>query len=634
MPDSGQNRNRQFVDNGLPENKRQRKSEQPPREPASVDAKERLQSILNAVDDGIALVGLDGSVLDCNEASLKLLGLTREEFIGTNVYDSIVPEDKQRAIDGALKVLQTGRVLNQVGVMKKNGSSFCAEISVTALYDKERKPVSFIGVTRDITERKKMEEELKESEQLYRTLFDNSEEGFMLLELIYDENDSACDFRFLKINPAYERQTGAKADDVLGKRAKEVTPELEPSVIDLSSRVVRTQKPIRCEAYNKYSNKWYDSYYFPFSKSRVGILFRDISERKKAEEALLESEEKYKQLVDRLPEMIFEIDQKGRVAFANLRAVELLGYSKEELESNFDANRFVAPEDVERSKENMKLMFTGGMRQSNEYVFIKKDGSRFPVLLTSAPVLKDNKVVGARGTVVNMTERKDMERQLQDKERLAAIGTTAGMVGHDIRNPLQAMVGEVYMLKSDLEKMPESELKESVKESFDSLESNIFYINKIVADLQDYARPLNPEYKEVKLPDLLISIFDAINVPDSIKLSFDIKTCPNIRTDPEFIRRALTNLVTNAIQAMPKGGTLELTAFEIEDKAYITVSDTGIGIPEEVKHKLFTPMTTTKAKGQGLGLAVVKRLVEALNGSITFESAEGQGTKFTISLPK
>ena len=109
-------------------------------------AKERLQNILNAMDDGVSLVGLDGRVLDCNEASLKLLGLTREEFIGTNVYDAIVPEDKQLAIDGASKVLETGKVLNQVGVSRKNKSSFCAEISVTALYGENQKPAMFVGV--------------------------------------------------------------------------------------------------------------------------------------------------------------------------------------------------------------------------------------------------------------------------------------------------------------------------------------------------------------------------------------------------------------------------------------------------------------------------------------------------------
>ena len=224
-------------------------------------------------------------------------------------------------------------------------------------------------------------------------------------------------------------------------------------------------------------------------------------------------------------------------------------------------------------------------------------------------------------------------KQLKDSERLAAIGATAGMVGHDIRNPLQAMISDVYLLESELTSMSESEKKDELKESLDGIEKNIDYINKIVADLQDYARQLNPEYTEIDLPDVISGIFEAISFPDNIKLSIDLKDCPILKSDPMFIKRALTNLVNNAIQAMPDGGELKITGFQKEGKVHITVSDTGIGIPEEVKPKLFTPMITTKSKGQGLGLAVVKRLIEALDGTVTFESQEGKGTKFTINIP-
>ena len=160
------------------------------------------------------------------------------------------------------------------------------------------------------------------------------------------------------------------------------------------------------------------------------------------------TEAKYQELVEKLPEMVFELDGKGQVVFANQKARELTGYTKEEFENNFDANRLVAPEDIEKSRANMKLMFVGGIRQSNEYTWIRKDGSRFPVLLTSVPV-KDEKgtIVGARGIITDLTERKNMEKQLQDNERMAAIGQTAGMIGHDIRNPLQAIVSELYLAK-------------------------------------------------------------------------------------------------------------------------------------------------------------------------------------------
>ena len=225
----------------------------------------------------------------------------------------------------------------------------------------------------------------------------------------------------------------------------------------------------------------------------------------------------------------------------------------------------------------------------------------------------------------HVTERKDTER-------LVAIGQTAGMIGHDIRNPLQAIVSELYLAKEAIAKSPHLEDRAQALESINLIEEQTDYISKIVSDLQDYARPLKPEYSEIDFTELIVSVFQTINIPDKIVLKIDVKGFPKIKTDPTLIRRALTNLINNALQAMPNGGTLELTATKKENKAIITVSDTGGGIPEEIKPKLFTPLATTKAKGQGLGLAVVKRLIEALNGSITFESKEGEGTKFTITL--
>ncbi|NLF88483.1 HAMP domain-containing protein [Candidatus Bathyarchaeota archaeon] len=228
---------------------------------------------------------------------------------------------------------------------------------------------------------------------------------------------------------------------------------------------------------------------------------------------------------------------------------------------------------------------------------------------------------------------RDLTKNLQIQERMAAIGQTAGMVGHDIRNPLQAMVSDIYLIKDEIASNPNYETKKELIESLDSLDENIGYVNKIVQDLQDYARPISPEYSEANLSNVLVKIFENVRVPDTVKLSVKIKGLDEFRTDKMLLQRALSNLVTNAIQAMPNGGLLEITGHRQENRAVITVSDTGVGIPEEIKPKLFTPMVTTKAKGQGFGLAASKRLIEAMEGTVTFESGKGKGTKFIVELP-
>jgi signal transduction histidine kinase len=137
----------------------------------------------------------------------------------------------------------------------------------------------------------------------------------------------------------------------------------------------------------------------------------------------------------------------------------------------------------------------------------------------------------------------------------------------------------------------------------------------------------------VDLTNIVADVFKTITFPNNVKLTLNINPLPAISLDPTFTRRALTNLINNAIQAMPNGGQLEVAAYQENSSINIVIADTGVGIPDKVKANIFTPMFTTKAKGQGLGLAVVKRLVEAQGGSISFESKVGVGTKFLIKLP-
>ncbi len=234
----------------------------------------------------------------------------------------------------------------------------------------------------------------------------------------------------------------------------------------------------------------------------------------------------------------------------------------------------------------------------------------------------------------DITERKKLEKQLQGQERLATIGATAGMVGHDIRNPLQAITGDIYLAKTELDLTPDSDEKKNIQESLTEIEKNIDYINKIVADLQDFAKHLNPVTEETDLKRIIDELLSKNGLPENVKVS--VKVEPEARkvvADSTFINRIMYNLVNNAVQAMPKGGKLTIHAYRQLNDTVLTVEDTGVGIPEEVKPKLFTPMFTTKAKGQGFGLAVIKRMTEALGGTVTFESQEGKGTTFKVCLP-
>ena len=230
-------------------------------------------------------------------------------------------------------------------------------------------------------------------------------------------------------------------------------------------------------------------------------------------------------------------------------------------------------------------------------------------------------------------------KQLKDSERLATIGATAGMVGHDIRNPLQTVTGELYLAKEELNNLPDGDSKENLRESLNIINEQTIYVNKIVSDLQDFAKPIAPKIEEINLEKTIQTVLSSINLrqsdkPEGIQIEYHIgESFPNLKVDESYLRRILQNLVTNAIQAMPNGGKLNINAAITDGQARITVEDTGNGIPEEFRNKLFTPLMTTKSKGQGFGLAVVKRFTEGLGGTVSFESEVGKGTKFIISLP-
>jgi signal transduction histidine kinase len=222
-------------------------------------------------------------------------------------------------------------------------------------------------------------------------------------------------------------------------------------------------------------------------------------------------------------------------------------------------------------------------------------------------------------------------QQLRDAERLAAIGATAGMVGHDIRNPLQAITGDIYLIQQELIANPNCN-NQTILECLNAINDNIDYINKIVSDLQDYTKPIIPTLQKINLKELICGIILSANLPNNIDSNvFNGEIV--VEADLSFLRRVFTNLIINAMQAMPNGGKLTVNVGSKNNRATVSIEDTGVGIPDEVKPNLFTPLFTTKSKGQGLGLAVVKRLVGAMKGTISYESLEGKGTKFIVEFP-
>ncbi|MEM2249616.1 MAG: ATP-binding protein, partial [Candidatus Bathyarchaeia archaeon] len=219
--------------------------------------------------------------------------------------------------------------------------------------------------------------------------------------------------------------------------------------------------------------------------------------------------------------------------------------------------------------------------------------------------------------------------RLLKAQRLAVIGELAGMVGHDLRNPLTSIAGATYYLKRRLNQTIDGK----VMEMLNLIEKNIGYSNKIINDLLDYSREIKLDITEASPKALVEEALASVKIPSNIHVVKVVRSSPKIRADFEKVKRVLVNLIKNAVDAMPKGGTLTIGCRRRGAKVEFVVADTGVGMSEETMKKLWTPLFTTKAKGMGFGLSICKRFVEAHGGTIKVESALGKGSTFTVTLP-
>jgi len=226
-------------------------------------------------------------------------------------------------------------------------------------------------------------------------------------------------------------------------------------------------------------------------------------------------------------------------------------------------------------------------------------------------------------------ELKESQGQLLRAQRLGVIGELAGMVGHDLRNPLTSIAGAVYYMKKQLR----SGAVGKAEEMLELIEKNIVYSNKIINDLLDYSREMKLDLTENDPRSIIRDVLSLVEIPRRIGLVDLTESEPRMRVDVEKLKRAFANIIRNAVDAMPRNGTLTIKSGRLHGNLAFTFSDTGIGISKETLAKLWTPLFTTKAKGMGFGLPICKRIIEAHGGSISAKSVVKKGTTFTVTLP-
>jgi PAS domain S-box-containing protein len=333
------------------------------------------------------------------------------------------------------------------------------------------------------------------------------------------------------------------------------------------------------------------------------------------------------EIVSAMTDPLFLVNPSMEIIDLNRAALQLFGYDAPELAGK-PLNALM------QDPATTKTLQGSNPPGNLETEFLTKQGRALPVSVSKSVIMtKQGNLIGYVMICRDVTERKRLEAQLSEAQKLGAIGEAAAMVGHDLRNPLQAMSNTLYLVKRLMGFEKAEDRKEGVR-LLSMLNDEIQYMDKIVSDLQDYARPLAAAPVETSLPDLVRTTVSNVKIPGNVEVTVNVGAgLSNVKLDPALFRRVLANLILNAVQAMPKGGGLTISALKHKDSLIVDVQDTGAGIPPESMEKIFNPFFTTKAQGQGLGLSVCKRLMETQGGTITVSSEVGKGSTFTLTVP-
>jgi PAS domain S-box-containing protein len=379
-------------------------------------------------------------------------------------------------------------------------------------------------------------------------------------------------------------------------------------------------------------------------------------EIEKRTDQMIQSSNMLQTLMDNIPDGIYFKDAASHFTRINKAMARALG-AKDPADATgkTDFDFFTEEQARNAYTDEQRIVKTGQRLIGKVEKLTIADGRSWWCSTTKVPIKdKEGRVTGTAGISRDVTQQKKMEEQLRrysehleelvegrtkdlkeaqnrlvKSERLAAIGELAGMVGHDLRNPLTGIAGATYYLKATFGR----KMDRKAKEMLGIIEKAVGYSNSIINDLLEYSRGITLELTESSPKALAREALSHVEIPENVQVIDLTEDEPKTKVDADKLKRAFLNLIKNALDAMPKGGRLTIKSKKSTDRWIIAFSDTGVGMTKEVIDKLWTPLFTTKAKGMGFGLPICKRIVEAHGGKISVESAIAKGTTFTVTIP-
>ena len=627
-----------------------------------MECEQFCQDFIDTFTDPIMVIENGCRVVMVNNALLSLHGEQRADVIGRSCYQILhhtdSPCDLPHGECPYLEVFEKGK---PVKVTHRHytaqNEELTIEVTASPLRNENGGVARMVEVMRDLTRERRLKEQTRQSYEFLESVLEGIGEGVVVVDREY---------RILSANKGYVRQLGQEGKHVVGKHCYEISHHFDSHCMDNGHHC-----PVRDTFESGRPSRTMHTHYdhdggevfvecqsYPV-RNAAGEVVRaietvhDVTERVQLEHKVRESEEKYRDLYDNAPDGYFSVDEKGVFVEMNRTFPDMLGYRRDEVLRAMQFRDVIAKE----SGINCEKMFSelkGDVRIRNmELMLLRKDGSLLPVMMNATAVFSaDGRFVMTRSVVRDITENKKMDeekRRLQEQlfqsQKLEALGTLAGGIAHDFNNLLASIMGYASLAKADLS------ATDPIYHHVDVIETASQRASELTQQLLAFARGGKFDARPNDVNDIVREVVTLLSRTINKNITLVLNTCDDLLPavcDAGQVQQAVLNICINARDAMPQGGTLTMetensvlgpedvrTLVDIRPGAFvrISISDTGVGMDRETKQHMFDPFFTTKEKGTGLGLSLVYGIIKKHRGFIQAYSEPGKGSMFRVHLP-
>ncbi|TFZ04819.1 PAS domain-containing hybrid sensor histidine kinase/response regulator [Ramlibacter rhizophilus] len=615
---------------------------------------EQYRAVFESSLDGLFVWDEQLRVVDVNPAGLALYGAAREDVIGATLFPDSLPAGYVQARLAPLRDALAGRTSHlEATLLRKDGGVFDADLRVMPFRQGGR--AHAFMVVRDITQRRRGDQILRDSEEQYRTIFNASVDALVL---------RSADFRIVDVNATYEAMSGFSRAQVLGlDRVLANPPEVSAEIRGLHQRAlaghtVRLETVLLRRDGHRYELELRGVPILHRGQPHVLYIGRDITQAKRAERALRDSEEQYRAIFNASADSLVLRDANYRAVEVNPAYTTLSGFTRDEVIAADRVLTQVDPELRRRHRAEHELALAGRPLRF-EVTGTRKDGSTWQGEVRGTPMSYRGRphvlyaVRDITDRIAAETRRAELERQLRQSQKMEAIGQLTGGLAHDFNNLLTSVLGYVAMAQERPGAAADPALARQLAQARLAAERARDHVAQLLA----FSRPHRGERRLVTAADLARGALELLrpNLPSSIGVEFlphaaEGAPLPPVHADPVQMEQVLMNLCLNARDAMGEHGTLRIglaacagsghcasCAASLEGTRWVCleVKDNGRGMGREVLDRMFEPFFTTKeaGRGTGMGLAMVHGIVHDHGGHIQVESAPGQGASFRVLLP-